>query len=324
MSRLDYKIRSGLDFKTKGERIMRTALIFCLLFSTSAFSMGKKGDPCRLMTTSIQENCALNDDCLEELKAYKVITVNAGMSKAARTKIQTVLKGRPMLGYAGVTDTNLYQGWDNDFQKRMEAIVPKRFLVTNLDTGKPHPIWPGNPPLNHIVLTQTSADLLVKAYTEVAMADGWSGLFIDQHYPPPVPRSYRIRSEIDTKRLDIDGDGKQDTWQKWQALYAKWRPYFTEQFRKANPQAIVITNSAISRLSPSTPWYGLIDPNINGVTMESVGNILPYTEAMTWFQSQFAVSQYPKMSSINNNPKSQKTYDATTKACQAYPWILRH
>jgi hypothetical protein len=115
------------------------------------------------------------------------------------------------------------------------------------------------------------------------MARGFQGLYLD-NCTAEVP-TYRLNKLFaQAPRVDVDGDGEADDRDAITALYAAWRPYYTEQLREALGEGVILLANSGGALG---------DPVLNGITLEGVGDRFDVVSARSHFDSQRLVGRLP-------------------------------
>ena len=105
-----------------------------------------------------------------------------------------------------------------------------------------------------------------------------------------------IKQEVSTERwIDIP--------EEIQDIYRTWRPYYTEQLRAAIGEDLLLVGNS---------GGPLVDPHLNGITLEGVGDRFEVLTARGYFHDQAAVSHSPFMA----------VAWATTVASEAPSWEL--
>jgi hypothetical protein len=218
-----------------------------------------------------------------EFTSYDVFVCNPSLTADLITQIRTDIPGAMVLAYTDVQDIaiQLYPG--NPYFDQLTAAFPEAQALHDLDT---HTIIELSPPQPSWIVNTVSADALVAFHRDVTMQLPWDGMYVDES-TQAFPQWKLDNLTQNTPNFDIDGDGVADTVQKLSTTYAASRPYFTAQLRAVlGPTAVVVGNAG----GP------LVDPSLNGITLERVGVRYTVADAQGYVAAEHAVATWPKLS----------------------------
>ena len=224
----------------------------------------------------------------EAYRDYDVLVCSAGISS---TDFQTIRAGLP--GATLLASTNLQDMFfgppSNPYYQELRAVFDSTLCITDLHTGNVVRVfgWDPDIPGSGIpgwIVGQESAEILAKFHRDVTMPTGWDGLYID-NCTRVVPNWRKNIVNTQTDSFDVDSDGVADTWAEVDALYATWRPFFTEHLRVLLGSTAVLVGNAGGPLG---------DFSLNGICLESVGSRFTVPQARQYFGDQHVVSRSPK------------------------------
>jgi hypothetical protein len=223
----------------------------------------------------------------QDFTGYSLLVCNPSFTAADLASIRADLPGAVLLAYTNIHDIPIGLHPGNPYFEALEAAFDSSLCVTDLATGNVVRVYgyAGTPGSGypHCVLRVASAEILVAFHRDVTMAAGWDGFYVDCcNLLYPDWRRATLLSQTTT--FDCDGDGVADTIEKLENQYASNRPYFTRRLRQElGPDVILVGNSG----------GALADINLNGITLEGVGDRFTVEEARTYFAQQEAVSRDP-------------------------------
>jgi hypothetical protein len=208
------------------------------------------------------------------------------------TRVREAFPGALCLATASAQDAKIGIFDENPYWSALTAAFDSTLCIRNLDTGNVVRIY--SPDLSNpdavsvptFVLRQESADALVAFHRDVTMQASWDGLYIDM-CTASFPLHRKRRLEEISPNYDIDDDGSADTREDIDRNYDQWRPYYTARLRDVvGEHRVIIGNSA----------GALIDPSLNGITLEKVGERVTLAQARDYFTSHAAATSYPPLS----------------------------
>lgn len=211
---------------------------------------------------------------------YTLFICNPTIPAHTVAEIRAARPDATLLAYTNVADLHIGQGSPNPYWVAMEAVFDTTLCVRNLLTGNVIRLYPDLP---YFVMRKETADILVAFHSEVTMAAGFDGLYLD-NCTASVPQ-WRIDDLLEASSwIDYDNDGVGDLHTDIPAVYETWRPYYTEQLRAAvGDDVLLIANSA-----------GALDDSVlNGITLEGVGARFDREEARDLFNGQASVGRSP-------------------------------
>lgn len=125
------------------------------------------------------------------------------------------------------------------------------WAITDLNTGEPvcpfGPVVPTAPKpvwgVAATVLMKESADALARWHSEVTLAGGYDGLYIDNWHASFSASWGKSLLALTNGSFDCNGDGKPDTLTTLQAQYSAWKPYYSMQLRRVLGDKLLLANT---------------------------------------------------------------------------------
>jgi hypothetical protein len=211
---------------------------------------------------------------------YELFVCAANMSNEDLQKVRQDIPGVKLIAAmnAQMVPLGTYNG---AYYEALTAAFDTLLCIQDLFTQTTVQINEG---LSDYVMRQESADVLAAFHRDVTMQVEWDGIYIDQFRKSYSARKKERLRDV-TNFFDIDNDGDYDTEEDIDASIALWKPYFTEQLRFfLGDEAIIVGNTGAG---------AVLDPSINGMTMENVGVWFTVEEAREYVLNQLDVSPYP-------------------------------
>jgi hypothetical protein len=220
---------------------------------------------------------------------YDLFVCAPSISSSDFQAIRSGVPGATLLAYTNLQDITIGPT-ENPYYQELNAVFDSTMCVTDLHTGHVvrvygrDPAIPGSGVPSWIV-GRRSADVLAEFHRDVTMPLGWDGLYIDNCTRVyPNWRKTRINSQTDS--IDVDEDGVADTWDQVDTIYGTWRPYFTERLREYLGASAILVGNAGGPLG---------DPQLNGITLESIGTRFTIAQGRQYFTGQSVLAASPRV-----------------------------
>lgn len=183
---------------------------------------------------------------------YSLFIANPGFTATELQRVRSSVPGSAVLAYSDMSWAYVGTGCSEGNGNFSKFFKPE-WAVTNLRNNQPVCPFGASPtpldpspkidPVAAAVLTQVSADALVRYHTEVTLAAPYDGLYMDD-YEHTFPASWVSNIVAFTNNsFDTNGDGKADTVESLQAQYSAWKPYYSTQLRKALGDRMLLANT---------------------------------------------------------------------------------
>jgi hypothetical protein len=216
----------------------------------------------------------------------RVFICNPSFGEVEIRRIREHLPDAVCLAYTNAQEAFLGM-YDGAYWRAFDAAFDSSHCIRNLETGEivRFGAAEGEPGygLAEFVMREESAEALAAFHRDVTLAVSWDGLYVDQahrHYPSWK----KVRLLREAPSFDIDGDGTADRLWQIDASYEAWKPHFLRRLRKVlGRRRILIANSGGE----------LVDPSLNGITLEGIGVRHEVEDAGSWFRAQRAVAVPP-------------------------------
>lgn len=218
---------------------------------------------------------------------YDLFVCSAGITMADFQTIRDGVPGATLLAYTNLQDIAIGPT-ENPYYEELNAVFDSSLCVTDLHTGNVVRVYGRDPDIPGSgvpswIVGRRSADILAAFHRDVTMPMGWDGLYVDNCIKVyPNWRKQRIDEQTDS--IDVDDDGIPDSWDQVDAIYEAWRPYFTERLRTLLGSSAILVGNAGGPLG---------DPNLNGITLESVGTRFTVSQARQYFTGQSVLATLP-------------------------------
>jgi hypothetical protein len=223
----------------------------------------------------------------EDYLHYRIFVCDPSLSPFDVAEVRRRIPGAVLLAYTNTQDVPLGFHLGNPYYNALAAVFDSSLCVRDLTTGNVVRQYaatsvPGSG-MPHYIVQETTAEILVAFHRDVTMLVDFDGLYLDQSnalYPP----WRRAMLEALPGPFDSNGDGLADSVPAAQFQYREWRRYFTTRLREElGPDAVVIGNSG----------GAMVDANLNGITLEGVGDRFTIAQAKSHMLGQKAVSTAP-------------------------------
>lgn len=221
---------------------------------------------------------------------FSLFVCDPSLTAEQIAEIRADIPGARLLAYFNIQDIPLHMYPGNPYHAALDAVFDSSLCMINLDDGSIVHVqgYTGVPGSGqpHYVLRPESVEILVAFHRDVTMSGDWDGMYLDQctgTYP-----TWRREYVLDqTLRFDANGDGLPDRMDDVIEQYLTYRPEFTRRLREEiGDDKVLVGNSG----------GALVDPELNGITLEGAGDRFTVADARGILAGQQAVSRSPLVS----------------------------
>ena len=247
------------------------------------------GNPAELAQRAyfvLQGSDLRSDDWPDAFAEYDVFVCNPSLDASQIATIRADFPDAVLLAYTNAQDMQWNPSTENPYLQALAAAIDESMLLRDLETGQVLRIqgYDGTPGsgIPMWVPQTNSVDALVQFHVDQTMQVDWDGLYVDQcNAEMPNWRSNAVLEQ--SSQFDFDGDGFPDRIADLKLAYANGRTYLTSQLRAAFPDAVIVGNSG----------GALLDPALNGITLEGAGDRFSELEARTILEEAASVARGP-------------------------------
>jgi hypothetical protein len=262
--------------------------------ATTAQDPGEAAEPADRAFFEFQASHLRSLGWPEAYQAYELIVCNPALEQWQVDEIRRGVPGVTLLAYTDVQDAHIGLWPRSAYWRALTAAFDSTLCIQDLENERTIRIWghdvddPESGGLPAFVMSREAADILVEFHRDVTLQVEWDGFYLDVCNPEFPPwRKKLILAQ--TSSFDIDGDGSPDRMEDVDAMYREWRPYFTTEMREmVGADRVLIGNS-------NGP---LVDPALNGIALENVGEWFTVEEAREFMLNQKPVSVEPFMGAV--------------------------
>lgn len=262
-------------------RAGRAALALVL---ATAFAAGAGEEPDRAFFI-LQKRHLRSVDWPEAYRRYRVFVCNPGLDDRHLDAVRRAVPGALCLAYTSLHDASIGVYELDPYFRALTAAFPESLCIRETGSGDLvtlHVTHRGVA-IPSYVMTKETADVLVEFHRDETLKADWDGFYLDVCNATFPAHRKRKLARLGVP-VDFDGDGSPDPVERIDAVYEKWRPYFTARMREiVGPDRLLVGNSG----GP------LVDPALNGITLEGVGVRFDPEDARDWIRAQRAVAAAP-------------------------------
>jgi len=218
---------------------------------------------------------------------YSLFVCTPTLPAAEVAEIRAARPDARLLAYTNTQDIPLGRNPGSPYYDALTAAFDSSLCVIDLTTGdvlrlQGYTGVPGSG-VPHWVPRTESIEVLVAFHRDVTMAAGFDGLYVDQCNAAYPPWRQALLDSL-TSAFDADGDGLADRVEDVVSMYAAGRPVLTRRLREVlGEDALLIANSG----------GALADPELQGITLEGVGDRFTVQQARSFLAQQEAVGRPP-------------------------------